>query len=220
MAGRGVCLRCTACCDAISRARRCEMARGRASSPSGALATSRSSLSRVQGLSGRIEQPQHAPRMVLPDAPGSQGTSSLIGVALAIGAGILIALGLDVQRRVPFCFCEYNTSCKYKLIRIMCAQFGSSPEGESPPPPRLDSAAGSDARSETSLGPTSRARGRAHSTLTAAAVARIPKPSRSAEWDARDPRRPSRGTPTNFYSSCRERRTRTLNIEVKVSYSQ
>ncbi|TKA54756.1 hypothetical protein B0A53_02565 [Rhodotorula sp. CCFEE 5036] len=38
--------------------------------------------------------------MVLPDAPGSQGTSSLIGVALAIGAGILIALGLNVQRRV------------------------------------------------------------------------------------------------------------------------
>lgn len=36
--------------------------------------------------------------MVLPDAPSSQGTSSLIGVALAIGAGILIALGLNIQR--------------------------------------------------------------------------------------------------------------------------
>ncbi|GAA5990464.1 hypothetical protein JCM10908_007383 [Rhodotorula pacifica] len=42
----------------------------------------------------------------LPDVPGQTGTSSLIGVALAIGAGVLIALGLnshsaDTDERTP-----------------------------------------------------------------------------------------------------------------------
>ena len=63
-------------------------------------ASARSRPSRFQVGLAEFNRRSYALRMVLPDAPGSQGTSSLIGVALAIGAGILIALGLNVQRRV------------------------------------------------------------------------------------------------------------------------